>query len=273
MNTLRTVINAVKTNSPFLYYATIVNLILVPLCLIGLAVDDRTLMGINIWIKPFKFAISTVIYIFSVGFLSQLYPFSKRKRSIINNTVAFTLTIEMYIIFAQAFRGIKSHYNMETPLDGMLFAAMGILIGINVMIMGFFVIETIRLKMNTTKAVQWSILLGWLLIIAGSWVGGQMIGQMSHNVGVMDGGPGLPLLNWSTIAGDLRVAHFFGIHGLQIIPLFAYVLSQKWKASQAKHIGAVSLFAFSYVAWVMFTFYQAQQGMALLALQISENAI
>jgi hypothetical protein len=46
----------------------------------------------------------------------------------------------------------------------------------------------------------------------------------SHSVGVPDGGPGMAVTGWSTTGGDLRVPHFIGIHGLQLVPLFAVVL-------------------------------------------------
>jgi hypothetical protein len=232
----------------------------------GLFIDERTLMGVNVWVKPLKFCISGAIYIMTVGFLMTLYPFSTRKKNILNNIVSWTLLFEIGIIVYQASRGVRSHYNQESLFDGLLFAAMGILIAINVLIMILFAFETIRLRLKTTKSIQIGILLGWIIIIVGSWVGGQMISQMGHNVGVADGGEGLPLVNWSTVAGDLRVAHFFGLHGIQIIPLFAFILSKKWKTSTKNQVIAVVIFGLFFAAWIGYMFYQAKQGMPLINL-------
>ena len=266
MKTLNQILNTVKQSSPILYWVVIIHLFFTIGCLIGLAVDERTLMGINVWIKPLKFSISGGIYILTLGFLTTLYPFSKRKKSIITIIVAITLLLEISIIIYQAARGVKSHYNMSSAFDGMLFAAMGILIAINVVIMVFFIFETVRLKMKTPKSVQWAIFLGWIIVVVGSWVGGQMISQMAHNVGVADGGAGLPLVNWSTIAGDLRIAHFFGLHAIQILPLFALWVSKKWNNNTRTQLVAVTIFGLLYASWIAFTFHQAKQGIALIQL-------
>jgi hypothetical protein len=266
MKTLNQVLSTVKKSSPILYWVVIIHFIFTIICLIGLAIDDRTLMGINVWIKPLKFSISGGIYILTLGFLTTLYPFSKRKKSIITNIVALTLLIEIAIIIYQGARGVQSHYNISNPFDGILFAAMGILIAINVIIMVLFIFETVRLKLDTSKTVQWAILLGWIIVVVGSWVGGQMISQMGHNVGVADGGVGLPLVNWSTIAGDLRIAHFFGLHAIQVIPLFALWVSKKWNASTRNQLLIVTIFGLLYAGWIGYTFYQAKQGIALIQL-------
>ena len=132
------------------------------------------------------------------------------------------------------------------------------------------IFETIRLKLKTSKLLQWAILLGSVIVFFWSWVGGQMISEMSHNIGVEDGGPGLPLVNWSTIAGDLRVAHFFGLHGLhglhglQIIPIFALLISNKSKNTMRNQTIIVTVFGLAYALYIGYTFYQVKQGMPFI---------
>ncbi len=260
MSHLKLIFKTVRADSPILYWIGLIlftgAIVSVPLMFI----DERMLMGVNVWVKPFKFFVSTAIYTITVGFLVTLYPFSNLKKHILRNLVSWTMLFELVIISLQAIRGQQSHFNFSTELNASLFSAMGILIGINVLVMVFFAIETIRLKIKTSKVVQWALLLGWVICIFGSWVGGQMISQMAHNVGIPDGGEGLPLLNWSTVGGDLRVAHFFGLHSIQIIPLFAWFLQKNWKTKHRNYVIIVTVFAVLFAGFIFYTYYQASQG-------------
>jgi len=263
MNYFNQLTQHVKSQSPVLYNIVLANFYLAIICLVGMFIDDRTLAGINVWTKPFKFCISTGIYILTFGYFVSLFPFSKRKKRFLNGFVAWTLLLELLIIIVQGARGVQSHYNQSSLYDALAYAGMGVLIGLNVLIMLFMLVETIRTKMNVDKSVQWGMFLGWVIIIIGSYVGGQMISQLSHNVGVADGGAGIPILNWSTKGGDLRIAHFFGIHGLQIIPLFAFWTSKKWAGKNINQIILTTLFALLYAGIIGFVFYQAKQGMPI----------
>jgi len=261
MKCINTLFSTVKSESKIIYYSSIFSLVLGAVCLVGMIFDTRTLMGVSVWLKPLKFSISVAIFIFTVGFLVSIYPYSPRKRKVVCRLVAISNIIDLIIIFVQGSRGVQSHYNLSSAIDGMLYGIMGIFTSLNVLLIILLIVDTIRLKLKTTRSIQWSILMGWLVVFFGSWIGGVMISQLSHNVGIADGGEGLPLVNWSTVAGDLRIAHFFGLHGIQLIPLCALFLNNKWKTTQRNQILVVSLIGIIYAAWIGFLFYQAKQGM------------
>lgn len=266
MDTITAILRVVKKNSPILYWMVILHFFGALAATFGLFIDERSLMGVNVWVKPLKFFLSVGIYTLTVGYLITLYPYSNIKKHIIRNLVSFTLVLEMVIIALQAARGVQSHYNTSTAFDGFLFQSMGILIGVNVLIMVLFIIDTLRLRLLTSRAMQNAILMGWIIVVFGSWAGGQMIAQMGHNVGIADGGEGLPLLNWSTVAGDLRVAHFFGLHAIQIIPLLAVGLNRTKIRGVRLHQTLVWLFGLGYAGWIGFIFYQAKNAMPFIGL-------
>lgn len=262
---LKRLFSIVKNQSPVLYWISILISLMGLVCLVGLFIDERTLMGVNVWLKPLKFSISISIYLITLGYLITKYPYSRKKKTIINHITAWSLLLEFLIIFYQGSRGVRSHFNVDSAFDGILFILMGVFVGINVLTMFLFLIDTLRLKLRVAKSVQWAIFLGWLIVIFGSWVGGQMISQLGHNVGVADGQEGLPLVNWSVKGGDLRVAHFFALHGIQIIPLFALWLGHNAKLPQRKQIWAVSLVALMFFTVIGYVFYQAKQGIPFIA--------
>lgn len=88
----------------------------------------------------------------------------------------------------------------------------------------------------------------------------------AHAVGVPDGGPGLPLVNWSTTGGDLRIGHFIGMHGLQALPLLAAGLalfaSSRW--SERIRLQLVVLAGLGYTGLTVLVTWQALRGEPLL---------
>ena len=65
-----------------------------------------------------------------------------------------------------------------------------------------------------------------MIFLAGSLEGFAMIERGAHTVGAPDGGPGIPGFRWSTVAGDLRVAHFLGVHAIQVLPVSGWLMDQ-----------------------------------------------
>jgi hypothetical protein len=128
----------------------------------------------------------------------------------------------------------------------------------------------------------WLLRLGMLTTVIGSAGGGLMLritpeqaaairathtvrAVGGHTVGAPDGGPGLPGVGWSTQYGDLRVPHFFGLHGLQIIPFLGW-LAMRRRRIQTERQQSASAFtiAASYLTLIGILTWQALRGQSII---------
>jgi hypothetical protein len=187
--------------------------------------------------------------------------------------------IELGSIALQAARGTTSHFNVSTPLDAALFMIMGGAIVTQTLATIAVAVALFR-EQHQDRALGWALRLGMLLTIAGASLGGLMtrptdaqLADMkagnvmvsgAHTVGAPDGGAGIPVTGWSREHGDLRVAHFLGLHALQVLPLAALAL-RRTRASGAQRTRLIAVLAGSYAGLVGLLLWQALRGQPLLS--------
>jgi hypothetical protein len=165
------------------------------------------------------------------------------------------MIIEIVCIILQSARGVPSHYNHATVFDDLIFSVMGMTILVNTIAMTIFLWSIRRDTPPQRAGYIWGIRVGVAIFLLASLEGVVLVTNGAHTVGAPDGGPGLPFVNWSTTAGDLRIAHFFGMHAMQALPLLGFFLDRN-KVPGRNPVIAVS------ILWLL-----VMGGLLTLALQ------
>jgi hypothetical protein len=252
--------------------------------LVGLVVDHQVITGAPAWLKPAKFAISVTIYCFTFVYLLQFVRGHRRLVSFVANATAFALLVEMVIIVGQVVRGTTSHFNYSTPLDAALWMTMAGFIGLTwtmALILGVLLL----FQRMPDPVWAWALRLSVLLALVGMGVAflmtsptaAQLAGAQAsngmpiigaHTVGVADGGPGLPVLGWSTVGGDLRIPHFFGLHGLQVMLVLGFLLTlpaARAMLNVGQRVALVWTAGLGYLGLIGLLTWQALRGQSLIA--------
>lgn len=249
--------------------------------LIGLLADPRELVGAPIWAKALKFGLSILIYAVTWAWLiGQLQRF-RRIAWWAGTVIAATLILELAIITLQIVRGHRSHFNNTNPFDETLWSIMGT--AIMVLWLATLVAAVVLwFTPGRDRARTLAIRAGSLLSLVGLGLGFLMTmptaAQLAdydgivgaHTVGAGDGGPGLPILGWSTEHGDLRIPHFIGMHALQLIPIALILI--EWASrrvtefrSLRTRVGLVWTATVVYAATVALVTWQALRGQSIIA--------
>jgi hypothetical protein len=256
-----------RARNPLLFDLAAAHIVLLLIMMLIAPFDGRQVMGINPWIKPMKFAASIAIYLLTMGWLLYELPLREEVKRRVSWAIAGTLVIEIVLITMQAARGVTSHFNDTTAFDAAVFAVMGSAITFNILVAAYVALKFWQTEANIAAPYLWGIRIGLTIFVLASLEGFAMVSHSAHSVGVPDGGPGLPVVNWSTRGGDLRVAHFFGMHALQVLPLAGYLLSTRRAESLTSNaVRWVQAAGAVYALLALLLFICAMEGRPLVSL-------
>lgn len=239
--------------------------------------DPRLFQGVSVWHKPWKFQFSTFMYWWSLAWFAGYFALTVQQsvamRYVVWMSIAAGLFEVLYISWQGAF-GLASHFNLSSPFYGAMYTAMGIFAVLLTSTSGVLGYQVLRNSLQTFKTdVALRHAIGWGLIVTSvlGTVTGGVLGARTLSGGHWVGGTandalGLLVFNWSRDGGDLRVAHFFALHAMQIMPLlalFLFAAAPNMTQSTAKRW--VWLVAVFYSIFCIFTLIQAQRGVPFLS--------
>jgi hypothetical protein len=253
----------------------------------GLFADSRELLQQSIWEKPLKFGVSFVIYAATLAWLLPKLRRARRTMWALGTVFAVTGLIDVGFIAVQAARGTYSHFNTNTDTFnevGQVIFSSGVvgLFGASLLIAVMLLFQRVG-----DTALTWALRAGIGLSVIGmavaSFIRGwastgprtvedaygnpvSLVGQ--HGVGAPDG-YGMPITNWSTVGGDLRVPHFIGLHSIQVFVLAVLVLGALaarigWLRGERVRAQLTGVVILGYTAVFAITVWQAMRGQSLI---------
>jgi hypothetical protein len=249
-----TFIQQLKERNETLFYFGLFCLVLSLVFFVLAKTTTTQVYGVNAWYKPLKFALSTFTYAWAMAWYCAYLPDFNIK--LFNWTVILLLGFEIAYIALQAGRGQLSHYNMSTPFYATLFSMMAIAASVVTIYTAYVGVLFFSNNFeNLPIYYVWSIRLAMVLFVIFSFEGFAMGARLSHTVGAINDNSNWFILGWSKTFGDLRVAHFIGMHALQVLPMASYYLLKSTKLTIA--------FSLLYALLALTTLLQALKGKPL----------
>ncbi|MEV6432654.1 hypothetical protein [Nocardia sp. NPDC051463] len=261
----------------------------------GMIIDDRTLLGESVWLKPFKFGFAFMLYGFTLAWLLSLPHRGSRATWWLGTVFAITGFADVGFIAVQAARGTFSHFNNHSADTVTSIGQQVFMSGVPGLFLANLIIALIlSWQRIVDRPIARAIHAGLALSVAGmaiayqmGFTGKQRVRDANGNIVELiaghtvvddaaraanvprDGVGGMPITHWSTIGGDLRVPHFVGLHGIQVLLLAAFALTWlaprlPWLRTERARAAVMGVLALGYAGMLSIVTWQAMRAQPLI---------
>ena len=249
--------------------AIVVSAIGLVVAMAGLLLDHRMITGAPAWLKPTKFGIAITAYLVTLRWMLSFVRGHRRLLTLLAWVVSVVFAAETVWIDVQLIRGTTSHFNESTASDAAAYYAAGgaiSLVFLATIVVSVLLWRQRGLDAGIAAGIRWGVgvcILGMAEAISMT-VNHSSSETGGHTVGAPDGGPGMPLTDWSLLHGDLRVGHFVGLHALQALPILAWLLARFTRLDAQTRARLLRVAGAAVAALVVLLWWQAERGQGLL---------
>lgn len=193
--------------------------------------------------KAATFGLSFGLTLINVTLIASFLSLTNRARTVLLGTLAAACVLETFLVSMQAWRGVPSHFNLETPFDAAVaqtLAAGGLALVIVIMTLTAL---AFRDRSAMPPGFRRAIRAG-LVALAGSQIAGGIM--IATGIPLVVGGS--PELAYAT-GGWLKPLHAVLMHGILVLPLLAWWISRtQWSEQQRSRIMTAGIFLYVMVA-------------------------
>ena len=191
--------------------------------------------------KPATFGLSFGLTLLTIVWVASFLPLGERARRWLLGAFAGACVLETALVTVQAWRGVPSHFNVESTFDGWVartLAAGGVVL---VAIIVRLTFASFRANPAVPTSLRMAIRIGFVALVGAVVAGAVMIAR-----GMMLVFAGDPQAAYAT-GGFLKQTHAVTMHAILVLPALAWLLSfADW--SEQRRVAAVLVAAAGYVA-------------------------
>lgn len=171
------------------------------------------------WRKPVTFGLSFGITLVSVTWVASFLEVGERARRRLLGAMAGASVAEVALIAVQAWRGVPSHFNLETTLDAWIARALAAGGGVLIVVLTSLFVLSLRPQPRVSPTMARAVRIGF-----GALVGSLAVGAAMIAIGIVLVMSGDPQRAYAS-GGSLKLAHFAAMHGIAILPGLAWLTS------------------------------------------------
>ncbi|MEU9173109.1 hypothetical protein AB0D34_35960 [Streptomyces sp. NPDC048420] len=222
--------------------------------LVVFAVDGGPWEGPVSWRKPVTFGVSFGVTLMAVTWVTSYLRVGARPRTLLLAVFAADCVVEVGGITLQAWRGVPSHLDMETPFDTAVSMTLAVGGGVLVALLSVFAVASFRYRPTGPAGMDLAVRSGFAILFVALASGAAMIAR-----GVVLTRTGHQQAAYHSTA-PLKPLHGVSLHAVLVLPALAWLLSRTtWSEPLRRRIlyAAIGCYAAAVVGagvWAVLTY-------------------